>query len=59
MDILLNNFPYGCVNIYVENSTPLKRDEKLISWFLKEYDFLRDMDNIDFLVENTDFGVGD
>ncbi len=58
MDILLKTFPYGCVNIYNNNSTPIRRDEELVRWFEQEYRFLQDSPTIDVLFENTDFGVG-
>lgn len=58
MDILLKHFQYGCINIYVENTTPLKRDEEIIGWFKENYSHLEDMDNIEILWNNTDFGVG-
>jgi len=59
MGILLNNFKYGTVNIWTENTTSFKRDEELIKWFEKEYSFLKDNKTIEVLFENTDFGVGD
>lgn len=58
MDILANNFEHGCVNIYVENSTPVKADKDLISWFKERYSYLEDYENIEILWNNTDFGVG-
>lgn len=59
MEILVNNFEKGCINIYVENTTPVKRDEELISWFKREFGYLEDNPNIEILWNNTDFGVGD
>lgn len=56
--ILKDNFKYGCINIYVENSTPVKKDSELIAWFKKEYSYLEEYDNIEILWNNTDFGVG-
>ncbi|MBY6777377.1 radical SAM protein, partial [Clostridium botulinum] len=53
------HFHYGTVNIFTENTTEIKRDEELIKWFEKEYQFLRDVEKIEILFENTDFGVGD
>lgn len=58
MDILIHNFPYGCINIFMENSTPVKRDEDLIKWFKSHYSFLETYENIELLFNNTDFGVG-
>ncbi|MBN1068849.1 MULTISPECIES: radical SAM protein [unclassified Clostridium] len=59
IDIVLHHFDYGTVNIFTENTTEIKRDEELIKWFEKEYQFLRDVEKIEILFENTDFGVGD
>lgn len=58
IEILQNNFEHGCINIYVENSTPVKSDYELISWFKKEYSYLDKLENIEVLWNNTDFGVG-
>lgn len=59
IEILLGNFERGCINIFVENSTPVKRDEELIQWFKDEYGHLEELENIEILWNNTDFGVGD
>ncbi|SFD14053.1 radical SAM protein [Clostridium uliginosum] len=59
IDIVLNHFDYGTVNIFTENTTEIKRDEELISWFEREYQFLKDVQKVEILFENTDFGVGD
>ena len=59
IDILLNYFEHGCINVYMENSTPVEPDEELISWFREEYSYLEELDNIEVLWNNTDFGVGE
>ncbi|WP_411170685.1 radical SAM protein [Clostridium sp. MB05] len=59
IDIVLNNFDYGTINIFTENSTSIKRDEELIKWFNNEYRFLEKVEKIEVLFENTDFGVGE
>jgi len=59
IDIVLNHFDYGTINIFTENTTDIKRDEELINWFEREYNFLKDVSKIEMLFENTDFGVGD
>lgn len=58
IDYLLKYFKYGCVNIFVENSTSIKRDENLIHWFHENFSFLDKEKNIEVLWNNTDFGVG-
>lgn len=59
MEIIKNNFSHTCINIYIDNTTDIKRDEDLVSWFKSEYSYLEDYDNIEILWNNTDFGVGD
>lgn len=59
IDILKKHFKYGCINIYIENTTPVKRDEELINWFKDNYSYLEEYDNIEILWNNTDFGVGE
>jgi len=58
IDILERYFQYGCVNIYSPNTTDIKLDNELISWFKEEYDYLNQSEKIDVLWNNTDFGVG-
>ena len=59
MDILTHHFDYGTISIYRNNSTPIKRDESLIQWFMQNYAYLQDDPRYDFLCDPTDFGVGD
>lgn len=56
--ILENYFKRGCVNVYIENSTDIKRDEELVKWFIEKYDYLKNNENIEVLIHNTDLGVG-
>ncbi len=58
VDIVLNYFEKGRINIYENNSTPVKADPELISWFRDEYGYLEDMKNVEVLWETTDLGVG-
>lgn len=57
--ILLENFKYGTINVFVNNTTSIKRDEELVQWFRKEYKYLDEHPTIEVLYHNTDFGVGD
>lgn len=57
--ILKRYFKRGTVNVFTDNSTPIKRDPELVSWFRKKYAFLDDDPFVEVLYENTDFGVGD
>ena len=59
VEILLENFKYGTINVFVNNTTSIKRDEELVQWFRKEYSYLDDYPTIEVLYHNTDFGVGD
>ncbi|WP_050607629.1 radical SAM protein [Clostridium niameyense] len=59
INIVLNNFNHATINVFVENSTSLERDEELVNWFKEKYSFLNENSNIEVLYNNTDFGVGD
>lgn len=59
IEILLESFKYGTINVFVDNTTSIKRDEELVQWFRKEYSYLDDYPTIEVLYHNTDFGVGD
>lgn len=58
MNILINHFDLGTISVYRNNSTPIKRDNNLVQWFMNEYGYLKDDLRYDFLYEPTDFGVG-
>ena len=59
MEILKTYFKLGTVNVYTNNTTAIKKDDALISWFRNKYKYLDDDPAIEVLYENTDFGVGD
>ena len=53
------HFEYFSVNLFCNNTTALKRDEKLAAWFIKKlYPTLKNDAQIEVLVENCDLGVG-
>ena len=52
-------FEYASVNVFCENSTRVKRDDKLAKWFVEEvYPELKQSNKIEILINNTDLGVG-
>ncbi|MDO5089102.1 MAG: radical SAM protein [Leptotrichiaceae bacterium] len=52
------NFKETVISIFINNGTEIKRDEKLVRWFLKEiFPALNKEKNIEILVDNKDFGV--
>lgn len=54
-----NLFEYFSVNLFCNNGTPVKRDDELAAWFVKEmYPKIKDDPRIEVLIENTDLGVG-
>lgn len=58
IELLKQHFKLGTINVYMNNSTPITRDEELVEWFIEEYKYL-DMDSsIEVLYNNLDFGVG-
>ena len=53
------HFEYFSVNVFCDNSTSLKQDIELATWFKKEvYPLLKDEQGIEVLLNNTDLGVG-
>lgn len=58
IEILRRYFKLGCVNVYVNNSTAIRRDDALADWFCKEYRWLEQEPNIDVLFDICDYGVG-
>lgn len=59
IEIVLNNFKHATINVFVDNTSKIKRDNDLARWFKEKYAFLDDNDYIEVLYNNTDFGVGD
>ena len=58
MECLQKYFEYGCINIFINNTTDIKADDELIQWFKEKYSYLEKNPNIEILWNNTDFGVG-
>lgn len=52
-------FEYTSVNVFVENSTDIKRDENLIAWFNENlYPKIKNEPSMEILLNNTELGVG-
>lgn len=58
IELLKKHFQLGTVNVYNNNTTPIRRDEELVRWFMEEYRWLLDDPAVEVLYEITDFGVG-
>ena len=57
--IARKHFEYFSVNVFCNNSTSVKQDPELASWFAREiYPQIKKVDGIEVLMENTDLGVG-
>lgn len=55
----LAHFERVCVNLMVENTTPVKPDRAVLETFMHTlYARCRDDQRVDLLIDNTDFGVG-
>lgn len=53
------HFEYLSINLFCNNSTPVRRDEELARWFVEEvYPMIKDDEQIEVLLDNTDLGVG-
>lgn len=59
MAIVEANFDHATINVYVNNTTTIKRDEELVTWFVEKYAYLDKDPRFEVLYNNTDFGVGD
>lgn len=59
IDILLERFRYGCINLFSPNTRSAGLiDESIKAWFREEYAWLDDHPTVEVLWQNTDFGVG-
>ena len=58
IDCLKRYFKLGTVNVYNNNTTPIRRDQALVDWFMDEYQWLMEDPAVEVLYEITDFGVG-
>lgn len=59
IQLLTEHFSHGTINVFTNNSTSIKRDEKLVEWFVEKYEDLWNDPKVDVLYEKMDFGVGD
>ena len=59
MTILEKYFDHATINVYVNNTTNIKRDQALVDWFCEAYAYLDKDPRFEVLYNNTDFGVGD
>lgn len=60
IECLMKYFNYGCVNVYVNNTTPIRADNTLADWFREKYEaVLEKCPNIEVLWNNIDLGVGE
>lgn len=58
IELLVENFEHGTVNLFVENGSAIKPDLELQKWFREKFSWLDKVEKIDVLWKNTDFGVG-
>ena len=55
----LKYFERICINIMVENTTPIHPDQAVIRLFIEQiYPKYKEDPRVDILLQNTDFGVG-
>lgn len=53
------HFEYFSVNLFCNNTTAVKRNDALATWFMSEvYPQIKEDERIEVLAENTDLGVG-
>ena len=60
IELARKHFEYFSMNVFCNNSTPVKQDKELVTWFVKEvYPTLKDQPGIEVLLDYTDLGVGE
>lgn len=59
IEYMLTHFERGTVNVFVNNTTKVQRDDELVTWFCDKYAYLDGNPNVEVLYNNIDFGVGD
>lgn len=56
--IAREHFKEIVINVFINNTTPIKRDEALVKWFINDvYPEIKNEKNIEILIDNKDFGV--
>jgi hypothetical protein len=59
IDTAARLFEYFSVNLFCPNTTPVRKDESLAAWFLRDlYPRVKRLANCEVLLDNTDLGVG-
>ncbi len=59
IEIVEEYFDYATINVFIDNTSEIKRDEELVKWFIENYGYLARNPKIEVLYNNTDFGVGE
>ena len=54
IDCLKRYFKLGTVNVYNNNTTPIRRDQALVDWFMDEYQWLMEDPAVEVLYEITE-----
>lgn len=53
-----DHFKVITINVFIENDTPVKRDDELVKWFINDvYPSLKNEPQIEILLDNKDLGV--
>lgn len=56
--IARTHFKEATINVFVNNTTPIVRDESLVKWFTNEiYPQIKNENNLEILLDNKDHGV--
>ena len=42
INLVLENFKYATINVFINNTTDVKRDEELVQWFTDNFKYLED-----------------
>ena len=59
ISIAREHFEYCSINLFCNNGTAVRRDDRLVEWFISEvYPAIKEEQKFEILLNNTDLGVG-
>lgn len=59
ISIAREHFEYCSINLFCDNGTAVRRDDRLAEWFISEvYPAIKEEQKFEILLNNTDLGVG-
>lgn len=57
IELGMKHFKQLTINVFVDNGTEIKQDKELVRWFEEEFIYLEELERVEVLNDNKDFGV--